>query len=229
MIIPDPRPRLHYLATNENLLAIRHGLALSPDDEVLSIAGAGDQALSMLEFVKKVVVVDSNPKQLAYLTKQASLISQGDFLSFLKPDILLKSDDALGFDVGQLEAFNELGLAQRKKYFTRTRLHTIQAAIDHLVISSDSVMDAFDGHRFNKAYLTNIVGYHDSDFTRGSLLFVGVNHIVPGGLLYISNANKENDYMVQMKTLGLEREEDLTAVARSLEPNWRPDVFKRVR
>ncbi len=229
MTIPDPRPRLRYLATNENLLAIRHGLALQAEDVVLSIAGAGDQAFAMLEFVAKVVVVDSNPKQLEYLRKQAALISQGDFLTFLNPSVLMKSDPTLGFDVGQLEAFNELGLAQRKKYFSRPRLQAISMAMERLVVSSDSVLDALQAQSFNKAYLTNIVGYTESDFTKGSLLFAGVNQISIGGLLYISNASKEDDHLEWMRPLGLEREESLTEVAKSLEPNWKPEVYRRVR
>jgi hypothetical protein len=50
MSLSDPRPRLRYLATNESLMAIRHGLRIGQDDIVLSVAGGGDQAFALLEF-----------------------------------------------------------------------------------------------------------------------------------------------------------------------------------
>jgi hypothetical protein len=56
---------------------------VGPEDSVLSIAGAGDQVFAMLEFAKKVVAVDSNTKQLIYLTKQVELIRARDYLTFL--------------------------------------------------------------------------------------------------------------------------------------------------
>jgi hypothetical protein len=225
----DPRPRLRYLATNENLHAIRHGLAVGPGDRVLAVAAGGDQALALLEFAEKVVVVDANPKQLMYVKKLAGLIRGRDYLSFLKPEILLKSDEALGFDVGQLEAFNEEGLAQRRRYFTPARLNSIRLKLDALEISGSTVLDALDGGAFTKAYLTNIIGYLDSDFTNSSLLFAGANKLCVSGLVYVSNASVRPDFMEWMARLGLEREDRLSSVARALEPNWKPDVFKRVR
>jgi hypothetical protein len=229
MTIEDTRPRLRYLATNESLLAIRHGLAIGPQDVLLSIAAAGDQAFAMLEFAKKVVVVDSNPKQLRYFEKQVGLLRDRDYLSFLKPQMLLRADPLLGYDVEQLEAFNGMGLAQRRKYFTPLRLDSIRKNLDALIISTDTVLDALDAHAFNKAYLTNIIGYLDSDFKKGSLLFAGANKIKVGGLVYLSNAVVRPGFMDFMQGLGLEHEKELTAVARALEPNWKPDVFKRVK
>lgn len=225
----DTRPRLRYLATNESLLAIRHGLAVGPQDSILSVAAAGDQAFALLEFAKKVVVVDSNPKQLMYFKRQAGLLRDRDYMSFLRPEVLLRADPDLGYDVGQLEAFNEQGLDQRRKYFTPKRLNAIRLKLDGLVQSEATVLDALEVHAFNKAYLTNIIGYLDSDFSGGSLLFAGANRIAAGGLVYISNAVVRPEFMDFMARLGLAREDHLTSVARALEPNWKPDVFRRIR
>ncbi len=220
---------LRYLATNENLLAIRHGLDLKPWDEVLSVASAGDQAFAMLEVVKTVVVVDSNPRQLAYVERQIELIRNRDFLSFRKPHLLLQSDSKLGFEVSLLESFNEVGLRQRERFFVPARLEVIREKIGKVTVSEQTVLGALEGRSFTKAYLTNIIGYQDSDFTQGSLLFAGVNHLAVDGLLYISNACVHQNFLPLMNRLGLEIDKELTAVARSLEPNWKPDIFRRIR
>jgi len=227
--LEDPRPRLRYLATNESLLAIRHGLCAGPKDRVLSIASAGDQALALLEFVEKVVVVDMNPRQLRYVEREVELILRRDYLSFQKPQVMLRADPQLGFEVELLEAFNDYGLEQRRKYFTHARLNVIREKLDHIHVSKKTVLDSLEGESFNKAYLTNIIGYQDSDFEEGSLLFAGANKIELGGLVYVSNPAVRPQFMDFMARLGLEKEDHLSEVARALEPNWKPMVFKRTR
>lgn len=129
----------------------------------------------------------------------------------------------------QLEAFNEMGLEQRRRYFTPARLNTIRLNLDALVISNGSVLDTLQAHAFTKAYLTNIIGYLDSDFSKGSLLFMGVNKLPIGGLIYLSNAPTKPAFQDFMRQLGLEKHEHLSATARALEPNWVPDVLRRTR
>jgi hypothetical protein len=225
--VEDTRPRLRYLATNENLLAIRHGLCAGPQDRVLCIAAAGDQAFALLEHVQKVVVVDMNPRQLDYVEKEIELIRNGDFLSFQKPQVVLKADPRFGFEVELLEGLNEYGLEQRRKYFTHSRLSAIQKKLDRIHVSKDTVLNSLEGKTFNKAYLTNIIGYQDSDFEEGGLLFSGANKIEVGGLVYISNTAVRPMFIQFMAQLGLEKEDHLTEVARALEPNWKPMVFRR--
>src|SRR4051812_9267210 len=112
MTSSDRNHRLRYLTTNENLLAIRHGLDVKPHDNILAIAGGGDQAFSLLEFAGKVVILDSNPKQIQYVKRLVELLRKGDFLSFRKPGLLLQSDPELGFEVSLLEGMNDLGRDQ---------------------------------------------------------------------------------------------------------------------
>ncbi len=225
----DLNKRLCYLATNENLLAIKHGLEIKQGDSILSIAAAGDQAFSFLEFAKRVTVVDMNPKQLLYVKKQIELIRNKDFLSFQKPRLLMQKDSELGFEVQQLGAMNDFGLQQRAKYFTLERLHKIRANIDALVVSDADVLDALDQQSVNKLYLTNIIGYNDSDFTENHFLFACVNKLAVGGLAYISNGTDNVDLLKKMKELGLEKDLGLTFVARTLEAYWKPDVYKRIK
>jgi len=225
----DLNKRLCYLATNENLLAIRHGLSISPDDSVLSIAAAGDQMFSFLEFAKKVTAVDMNPKQLLYVKKQVELLRNKDFLSFQKPRLLMQQDKDLGFEVQQLAAMNDFGLQQRAKYFTLERMHKIRENLDRLVISDASVLDALEKQSVNKVYLTNIIGYNDSDFTEDHFLFACVNRLAIGGLAYISNGTNDARLLKKMSALGLEKDDQRTFTASTLEANWKPNVFVRVK
>jgi hypothetical protein len=224
----DSRPRLRYLATNENLLAIRHGLAIGPDDDVLAVAAAGDQAFALLEFARSVEVVDANPKQLHYVARQAEFLKHRDFQSFLRPQVLLLSDPVFGYDVEQLAALNSVGLAQRQRYFTPARLNAIRQKLGDFVLSGSTVLEAASKRSFDKVYLTNIIGYLDSDFTEGSLLFLGANRLKIGGLVYLANPVGRPTSLARMKKLGFEPDTELTGVARALEPNWKPDVFHRV-
>ena len=91
------------------------------------------------------------------------------------------------------------------------------------------MIDTLDKHKCNKLYLTNIVGYNDSDFSEGSLLFAGANKIPVGGLIYISNGTTDKKFLSFMQSLGLEKDEDRTTLARRFEPEWNPDVYKRIK
>jgi hypothetical protein len=219
---------LRELDADENLLAVRHALALAPGDFALSFAAAGDQPLAMLEFVQNVVVVDSEPTKLRYLRGQADVLAAGDYLSFLRPDLLVKADPSLAAEWDDLGP-GEPAFEQKRQYFSLKRLTAIRQNLGRLIIAGETVTigEALQLFPFNKAYLTKLHGYSKADLAEHSLLTVCARLLQPNGLAYVSNVAARPDFSKFMRHLGLAVEEHLTAVARALEPKWQPTVFRK--
>lgn len=219
---------LEILATAENVLAVRHGLALQAGDIALSVAGSGDLPLAMLELVSNVVVIDAEPLNLRYLRLQVEALGAGDYLGFLRPDMLVKADPILAFE-GNGSAQDELAFDLRRQYFTLKRLTGIRQNLNRLVMAGETVTvgEALELLPFNKAYLTKTGGYSKADFAEYSLLSVCAKIIQPDGLIYVSNGAGHRDFLKLMRRLGYAFEEHLTAVARALEPKGQPTVFKK--
>jgi len=110
-------PELLYSVTNESLTAVIQGLELKPDDVVYAIGGSGDQAFAILEYAKRVIVIDSNPEQIKLIKRRAEMLEKSDYAKFLSADEEGKNDKIFGGENIPLLAV--LNKNRRKAYFAR--------------------------------------------------------------------------------------------------------------
>jgi len=212
---------LEYTHTNEDLRAIVHGLDLSLDDKVLAICGSGDQAFAMLEKAGEVVAVDYNQSQLKYALERLKHLKKGDHTRFLVPD----PDEY--FD-----------LRNSRRYFNWEKFQKIKSRIDSLKIITDQI-NIFDSGLamvdFTKIYLSNALdyGYGPIRKDRERLGSFNLEHFVEplreGTLIY--DTNLHHRFEVLCKNGCLEKEEELTRIARWLEEgyHWNPTVYKKIK
>src|SRR3989344_2201645 len=106
---------LKYSRANESVAAVMLGLDLQADDEVYAVGGSGDYGFAMLEYVKRVVVVDNNSKQVELMRKRGGFLSRLDIEGFLGVERSGERDNSVfGEDFPEYGHYN---LGRRDSYF----------------------------------------------------------------------------------------------------------------
>ena len=164
-----------YSVTNESLDAVIEGLDLKPDDTVLSVGGSGDQAFAILEYVKKVIVVDINKSQINFIKLRNEALKQKEYnLFFAKKRLVSESDEKI---------------CMRKKYFSeKGRLERITAKLDDFIILPPAnIFRVKLNEPVSKIYLSNtfssVWGIHSvSDIVKV------IKNLSLGGILYFTQS-----------------------------------------
>jgi len=166
---------VEYPITNENLLAITRGLAISPSDDVLAICGSGDQAFALLENARSVLAMDKSGAQVEFAEKRRELLRQGKYDEFLP----LWVD---GYDL------NPRPFHRRREYFHPERLERITSKVDNLEIVRGDIFNPRTSKKFSKIYLSNSLLYESMESSAALRRIVGIlNFLSINGLLYISD------------------------------------------
>lgn len=201
--------RVKYSCTNENLKTIIRGLDVKPDDYVLMVGGSGDQALAVLEYAGKVLVVDVDPLQAYNMMERVIFIKNGDYKRFW--------NERRGFWSGS----DGMG------YFIKERLDRIRGKIQLIDIREADILDVCqEENGFNKVYLSNALDGHSDEL--GPRLKVISQNIPFGGLVYASNG--ETIYGALDRT-GLVIDEDLVDIVLHPEfqdAGWHPIVLRKI-
>ncbi len=199
--------KLYYPCTNETLEGVIYGLNLNSEDNVLTIAGSGDQAFAILEYARRVTAIDHNLAQITYMKERMKHLKKGKFKKFLS------EDDLTGFTQGFV--YDKL---DRDRYFRQPikRLRRIRANINNLSLVLGDVCNTIQGDSiFSKIYMSNM------DSVPKNIVQV----LKKNGLIYFTlNPPKEE--------LGKEliMDEELTSIARKFKkgPIWNPVVYRKV-
>lgn len=235
--------RLGHSCTNESLNAIVLGLNLSPEDSVLAVAGSGDQAFAILEFVRQVKAVDIAPEQIEFMRQRAEALRVGDYAEFLRSDVRGSRDNLLAANYPEFTEFNsaEFNLNRRRKYFAeddKKRLGRIQGNLGNLVISEPAnILEVAQTETgFSKIYLSNVFEYGKHGPSRRDILMKQVlgniaRNMPLDGLIYVANHLDEDKDLKCDSFLPpeLKVDGDLSSRARRYEESiWKPAVYKRV-
>ncbi len=216
------RPK--YSVTNESLLAIMGGLQLTQGDDVLAIAGSGDQGFAMLELANKVVLIDDCEKQIEWVRRRARCLARGDAAEFL-------------YAPPSIDFWQDICKPGRDEYFEDPgRIERIRANLSRLKIKRGEVSalsKVFPPNRFNKIYLSNSEEpFYASNTPRWEFIAKFISILAPGGLIYHSDIGLSRDYIAGRTGLVLERE--LTQLAIEEEEKckkdfffWKPGVFRK--
>lgn len=245
---------VHYSRTNESIAAVVLGLDLRPDDEVYAVGGSGDHAFAMLEYVRRVVAIDTNPKQVELMRKRLGFLSRGlieEFLRIEEPGVC--DNSVLGSDFPEFGRFN---LGRRDTYF-RSIDSKDEEIIFHKIAKNAANLTILGGDFFkgleaiepvSKIYLSNI-GFGDLRVKQGIEMMN--RKLKPLGLVYCSKglkmfhqgflredlSRREEEGIMKM----IEIDERLTHIASVIESNafvprndidyrslWNPVVFRVV-
>ncbi len=219
---------LNYSHSNEDLRSIVSGLNIDSKDNVLAIAGSGDQAFAILEISESVTIVDVNPNQMEYIKKRIEFLKKENYEDFLKIRSSGARDNLLqGKFSGGYSKFN---LKKRDEYFLKKgRLNRIRKNLKNFKIHrlGDILKIAQKKIGYSKIYLSNIFRFDYSindwePFVKKALEKIAKN-LPKGGLIYIS------DHPKQLWVNSLELDKNLTQKARKFETtNWSPAVYKKV-
>lgn len=242
---------LGYSRTNESIAAVILGLNLKPTDEVYSVGGSGDLPFAMLEYVKKVVAVDSNPKQIELIKKRLEFLLDRDIEGFLKVTEKGVADDNLYFS--RYSQFGSYNLARRNTYFRsfgvenmRIRFDKIADNTERLKVRRGDFFERLDSiSPVSKMYLSNIETTN-TDMTLPEVIGKLKAKLKPNGLIYCSKGlnpfytfflNKPEDESLLNQSIKID--ERLTQFARIIEANtfvpkndisnrqiWTPVVFR---
>ncbi|MDO8628527.1 MAG: DUF3419 family protein [Nanoarchaeota archaeon] len=231
-----------YTATNENLQGIVAGLDVQSDDKVLAVAGSGDQAFALLEFVARVEVVDTNPAQLSLVARRLKYLAKGDWDNFLPSGKGFLD----GSSVLHASKLSSVRLKLRDKYFSVPgRLDCIRERADNLVIRGCVDIFSFAGSFscFSKVYCSNArvkgvpgCGIHLFCFSRHKVLGAIASRMPVDGLLYVTHAPNFASSSTDIWGQGwlpssLRLDSLLSRQARSYELSsqfWSPSVYRRV-
>lgn len=215
-----------FRSTNESLDAIVQSMQLTRNDNVLTILGSGDQALAMLEYARLVVAIDNIPEQAKYAQKQAALISEGNFEKFL---------------ARKTHAISNSYMRMQKYFKTPGRLEAIKKRIKHLRIIEGDIFKDSPGNKFSRIYLSNALGYLHINESPEQNMRLLVERLKPNGLLYVAEVNSINRMNNYQFDNMMERNEELTGIARLMERGneimaitrryqskmWNPAVYRR--
>ena len=135
-------PRFRY--TNESLSSIIEGLQINESDNVLSIAGSGDQPFAILEHAGEVLAVDIDTDQINYVARRMEFLKMGYVEKFFNP---------LPKKIMNRYPEKELLARLTRKYFSRN-IEIIRKKLPKLNISVADIYDVKDGV-FSKIYLSN--------------------------------------------------------------------------
>lgn len=176
---------LLYTHTNENLKAIIEGLNLKnlESGSCLAVGGSGDQSFAILEYVNDIAVVDINSFQIDLIKERVNLINNGDFSSFLNPQIKNKNLSRL------YPIINYRNLINRNKYFSEeNKLSNIRHKLNKMKIYHEDILN-FNG-KFDFIYLSNIMSWkikYDTKFSLNLAFLKLSENLNKNGLLYISD------------------------------------------
>jgi len=182
-----------YATTNESLKSIITGMNLSKEDEVLAIGGSGDQAFAILEFVKRVKVVDISSKQLAFINSRMAALKEMDVENFFEGDKKVFSGD-----------FYPLFTQDVRNYFLSDnpdRLEKIRKKLpDFLIMDPEDIVKTAQKERdYSKIYLSNAIssGYYGKEGKMRENVTVSLSKISRNlperGLIYVSQHNAFSD------------------------------------
>lgn len=184
--------KLEYSCTNESIAAVVLGLDLKSNDEVYAIGGSGDLPFAMLEYVKKVFAVDSNPKQIELIKKRLAFLlnfDRGDFLKVTEKGV---ADNVLyGAKYPQMRRYN---LSRRNTYFCsfdsedkRLRLDNICDNASNLKVMQADFLEGLDSvDPVSKMYLSNIEDGLCSKMKLKDVVDKLKSKLRPRGLIYSS-------------------------------------------
>ncbi len=212
---------LTFISTNESLDAIIDGLEPNNTDRILTVGGSGDQAFAILEKGAKVVCVDNNPSQTEYIKERYKLLEKRNYKQFAYP----------------LACFDKDAIKYLKK---PGRAENIRKNLSNLEIRdpADIMEIAKNEKGFTKLYLSNILGYHGTDYEQTKNIIKGLTTIArnlkQGSLIYVANHDwlcgrpEYKTFIKQTELLEIERE--LTKKAKNHETAyyivWNPAVYR---
>ncbi len=241
---------LGYSRTNESIAAVTLGLNLKPHDEVYSVGGSGDLPFAMLEYVKKVIAVDNEPKQIELIKKRLEFLLDRDIDGFLKVTEKGVEDDSLYLSgYSQLSSYN---LVRRNTYFRSFGVENMRIRFDKIADNAERLKviggDFFEGldsiSPVSKMYLSNIEDTN-MKITLKELINRLKSKLKPKGLIYCSKGLnpfyksflKPEDESFLNQSIHID--ERLTHIARIIESNtfvpkndisnrqiWTPIVFR---
>jgi len=198
--------------TNEALQAILEGLEVKPEDYILAIGGSGDQAFAILEYAKRVLAVDYDGYQVRYIKSQAKSLRVGNYKKFLER----REQDSSGYR-GQNEGYFE----------ARGRLDRIRERLPDLEIRKAEIRELCKHkNSFNKLYLSNAYGYHDSWLDDDFL--VVTMHIPLYGLVYVSNGIEIQDKEKLLSKSGLTIHKKLNDSKLKKDEKWTPLILRKI-
>lgn len=228
---------MDYARTNENLRSIIEGLDLEKDDSVLSIASSGDAGFAMLEFVKKITLVDRFSLQLDYVAKRKQFILNGNFKGFRSIPCEGLCDDE--------ERYSD-NYDFRESYFSDDeRLSRIREKLDLLeILSPQDIFDVAKTKKgFSKIYFSNcfpVTGIDRNLFTslmsdiasnvpKDVILYVAEHCILEGDSVLIKRGDPNClDKLRNLIPSNLSIDVKLTQIARSHEiPLYSPVVYRK--
>lgn len=212
---------IKYYYTNENLTAIIKGLEPKSSDAILSVGGSGDQAFALVERAGLVVVADTNPAQMEYISRRKQYLRDGDYARFLGEKLLLRS-------------MQRTKMRSKNSYFKmQDRLEKIRNNLENLILlDAASIFDIAElSEGFDKIYLSNAIGYNgkktDFDSADQTLQTVAAkmnNH----GLIYlVVTLGTRSSAQAKLKKLkSVKFDENLSKKARRAKQNWIPFVYR---
>ncbi|MBI4918589.1 DUF3419 family protein [archaeon] len=225
-------PRYTYV--NESLDAIVKGLDLQPSDNVLAVAGCGDQAFAMLESGCRVTAVDVSPSQIFLVRKRVQALHQNDGRRFLvtefDEDFAYWNENVLAYRFLAPDCFKK-----RNNYYSKPgRLAAIQQNLGNLTVEHPTDIIPLAGSKlgFTKIYLSNILFYDAATISRkditGALKQIATN-LPAGGLIYVADHDEMFEELGNFLPKELFVDEELTRKAKSQENcYWKPAVYRKV-
>lgn len=189
--------KVEHHTTNENLDAIIAGLDLKPDDSVLAVAGSGDQAFAILEYVRKVEAVDINPNQIDFIKLNVKA------LKLNKYDLFQRGPEFFHC------------VRDRQDYFLQQgRLNRIRSNLGNLnILEPSDIFSVRSKIKWSKIYLSNVLDHVDSDRILPGMLAL-LENLSLGGVIYAPGGfGSFNEKNVNCQLLGLKKEEELTEKA----------------
>lgn len=215
-----------FTCTNESLEAIMAGLEPKEGDTILAIGGSGDQAFAMLETGARVVVVDIEPDQIAFIEWRREALAAEDYWTFARR-AHIATDHQPEFGVR---------LVERDDYFKDSeRLRRMRENVENLTVLPPA--DIFDvlksGVTCTKMYLSNIFGF---SVVVPRKQFPLIRDALPvGGLVYISDEPSVWDGQCDhFLPSNMRTNRQRTVEARKFEYGlrgekaWHPVVYKKV-
>lgn len=213
---------LRYVATNESIAAVMHGLKANENDTILAICGSGDVPFALVGEVKKVIAVDCNPRQINFANERKEALYKRNYKYFLRSKKSMNGENNF--------TNNELELIKARNDYFEGKLKNIIDKLDSVeFFYVESIFKFCDEkNKFSKAYLSNIsCSTNDLKNLRDSLL--------PGGLFYwTSPANNSDSIDFGKDVSGIKLEKNLTETARYFEHpaswkrKWKPMVYVKL-
>lgn len=230
--------RLRYAFTNENLDAIMAGLDIQPDDRILTVACAGDQAFAFLEIASYVKAVDVSSEQIHLMQQRINQLEKRDYEGFLDKNVKGTWDSS---NINNLinvlfrQVTSKKCRKNRDNYFTKSpeRLDKIRENLEKLVLvqePTDILHLTQREEEFSKIYLSNAIiwgrnmGLSPEPST--SVLNRLSSRLQMNGLIYISDNNQVDN---TNNLVYLKLDEPLTQAAKLHEHRfWKIGVYRKV-